>query len=511
MLNLSLILEDSALKFPTKTAFILDEKQISFEELNQQASAVAGYLTKNGLQKDDKAALTCPNIFYFPIIYFGILKAGGTVVPLNVLLKTDEIKYYLKDSEAKFYFCFEGTTDLPMGKFGLEAFNQSPFCNEFLLLPSGVNLSSNNRPSFQEVLSSNPVKSYLERTAEDIAVILYTSGTTGKAKGAQLTHSNMLTNALVVKDLFKMNQEERLLVSLPLFHSFGQTVLMNTSILCGATAVLQPKFTPKSSLELLKSHKITIFASVPTMYWAIIHHPEVLEYAQHIKSHIRLSASGGAALPLQILEDFKKLFDAPILEGYGLSETSPVACFNHLDKPNKAGSIGTPVWGVQMDIHDKNGNPLEIDSVGEVVIRGHNIMQGYLNKPDANIESLKNGWFYTGDLGKKDKDGYFYIVDRTKDMIIKSGFNIYPREIEECLVTHPKVSLAAVIGIPDAVKGEEVKAFIVLKEGEEAKPKELLKYCAQKIADYKVPKFVEIIESLPMSATGKILKRELKA
>lgn len=511
MLNLSLILEDSALKFPNKTAFILDDKHLSFIELNQQANTVAGYLKNNGLEKGDKVALTCPNIFHFPVIYFGILKAGGTVVPLNVLLKTDEIKYYLQDSEAKFYFCFEGSSDLPMGQFGLEAFNKTPDCTQFLLLPSGAGLIQKNVTTFEHVLSSTPLKTYRERTAEDIAVILYTSGTTGKAKGAQLTHSNMLTNALVVKDLFKMNQEERLLVSLPLFHSFGQTVLMNTSILCGATAVLQPKFTPKSSLELLKSHKITIFAGVPTMYWAIIHHPEVLEYAQHIKSHIRLSASGGAGLPLQILEDFKKLFDAPILEGYGLSETSPVACFNHLDKPNKAGSIGTPVWGVQMDIHDKNGKSLEIDSVGEVVIRGHNIMQGYLNKPEANTESLKNGWFYTGDLGKKDKDGYYYIVDRTKDMIIKSGFNIYPREIEECLVTHPKVSLAAVIGIPDTIKGEEVKAFVVLKEGEEIKPKELLKYCTQKIADYKVPKLIKIIESLPMSATGKILKRELKA
>ncbi len=511
MLNLSLILEDAALKLPNKTAFILDDKQLSFVELNQQANTVAGYLNSNGLEKGDKIALTCPNIFYFPVIYFGILKAGGTVVPLNVLLKADEIKYYLEDSGAKFYFCFEGTSDLPMGKFGIEAFNKTPGCDQFLLLPSGANLIQNNVTTFEHVLSSTPLKTYRERTAEDIAVILYTSGTTGKAKGAQLTHSNMLTNTLVVKDLFKMNEEDRLLVSLPLFHSFGQTVLMNTSILSGATAVLQPKFTPKSILDLLKSHKITIFAGVPTMYWAIIHHPEVIEYAQHIKSHIRLSASGGAALPLQILEDFKKLFDAPILEGYGLSETSPVACFNHLDKPNKAGSIGTPVWGVQMDIHDKNGKSLEIDSVGEVVIRGHNIMQGYLNKPEANTESLKNGWFYTGDLGKKDKDGYYYIVDRTKDMIIKSGFNIYPREIEECLVTHPKVSLAAVIGIPDTIKGEEVKAFVVLKEGEEIKPKELLKYCTQKIADYKVPKLIKIIESLPMSATGKILKRELKA
>lgn len=511
MLNLSLILEDSALKFPNKTAFILDDKHLSFIELNQQANTVAGYLKNNGLEKGDKVALTCPNIFHFPVIYFGILKAGGTVVPLNVLLKTDEIKYYLQDSEAKFYFCFEGSSDLSMGQFGLEAFNKTPGCDQFLLLPSGANLIQKNVTTFEHVLSSTSLKTYRERTAEDIAVILYTSGTTGKAKGAQLTHSNMLTNTLVVKDLFKMNEEDRLLVSLPLFHSFGQTVLMNTSILCGATAVLQPKFTPKSSLELLKNHKITIFAGVPTMYWAIIHHPEVLEYAQHIKNQIRLSASGGAALPLQILEDFKKLFDAPILEGYGLSETSPVACFNHLDKPNKAGSIGTPVWGVQMDIHDKNGKSLEIDSVGEVVIRGHNIMQGYLNKPEANTESLKNGWFYTGDLGKKDKDGYYYIVDRTKDMIIKSGFNIYPREIEECLVTHPKVSLAAVIGIPDTIKGEEVKAFVVLKEGEETKPKELLKYCAQQIADYKVPKLIKIIESLPMSATGKILKRELKA
>lgn len=510
MLNLSLILEDSALKYASKTAFILDNQHLTYEELNNKSNRIAGYLIENGLQNGDKVALTCPNLLYFPIIYYGILKAGGTVVPLNVLLKPDEVQYYLEDSEAKFHFCFEGSPELPMGQFGLDGFNKAENCKHFIALSSGAGILSKDLTNFQTALDSKPLNSYQERSSEDIAVILYTSGTTGKAKGAQLTHSNILVNAMVVKDLFKMDSNEKLLISLPLFHSFGQTVLMNATILCGSTGVLQPKFTPKSTLDLLKDHEITIFAGVPTMYWAIIHHPEVKQYAESIKANIKLSASGGAALPLQVLKDFQKLFEAPILEGYGLSETSPVACFNHLNKPNKPGSIGTPVWGVQMDIHDKEGNTLNTDEVGEVVIRGHNIMKGYLNKPGSNAESLKNGWFYTGDLGKKDKDGYFYIVDRTKDMIIKSGFNIYPREIEECLITHPSVSLAAVIGIPDEIKGEEVKAFVVLKEGEEIKPKELLRYCSEKIADYKVPRLVEVVKSLPMSATGKILKRELK-
>ncbi len=345
----------------------------------------------------------------------------------------------------------------------------------------------------------------------DTAVILYTSGTTGKPKGAELSHSNMVMNALVVRDLFKLQSDDIQLITLPLFHSFGQTCQMNTSVLVGNTMVLIPRFDPDAVLGSMEKEKVTIFCGVPTMYWALLNHKDAGKYdLKKIAANLRVGVSGGASMPLEVMKGFEERFNVPILEGYGLSETSPVATFNRLDRVRKPGSIGTPIWGVQVKVVDEHSNDLPPGEPGEIVIRGHNIMKSYYRKPEATAAAIRNGWFHSGDVGKMDEDGYFYIVDRVKDMIIRGGFNVYPRDVEEVLMTHPAISLVAVIGVPDEARGEEVKAYVVLKEGASATPEEIIAWSKKQMADYKYPRLVEIVDSLPMTATGKILKKELR-
>jgi long-chain acyl-CoA synthetase len=357
----------------------------------------------------------------------------------------------------------------------------------------------------------SPANHTVQTRPEDTAVILYTSGTTGKPKGAELTHFNMFYNARASVDLFGFSPEDRQLIVLPLFHSFGQTVQMNAGILAGATTFLQPRFDPQAVFASLKDDNISVFAGVPTMYWAMLNYKEGEQFTGAIKENLRLCVSGGSSLPLKVLEDFEARYGVPILEGYGLSECSPVVSFNHLDRERKAGSIGTPIWGVQMMVADENGNAVEDGEKGELLVRGHNVMKGYFNKPEANEMTLANDWLHTGDVATRDEDGYYFIVDRTKDMIIRGGFNVYPREIEEQMMQHPAVSMVAVIGIPDDENGEEIKAFTVLKEGQQVSADELREWCKEKMAAYKYPRQIEFRDNLPMSATGKILKKELKA
>ncbi len=515
MLNLSVILEASARRYPGKTAVVFDEVRLSYAQLNAAANQVANGLAKRGIGMGDKVALSCPNLPYFPIVYYGILKTGATVVPLNVLLKRREIAYHLDDCDAKAYFCFQGTPQLPMGEEGYAGFSQVDKCEHFFMItadpaaPSPIEgtttlgmLMHNQPPTFDTVQTST----------EDTAVILYTSGTTGKPKGAELTHFNMFFNAVISTQLVDLGKDEISLIVLPLFHSFGQTVQMNATVYGSGTMVLLPRFDPDAVLAAMEKENVTIFCGVPTMYWALLNHPGANKYdLDKIARNLRVCGSGGAALPVEVLKDFEKRFNVPILEGYGLSETSPVASFNHLDRPRKPGSIGTPVWGVEMKVVDENDNELPPGEPGEVVIRGHNVMKGYYNRPEVNKEVMRGGWFHTGDVAKTDEDGYFYIVDRLKDMIIRGGFNVYPREIEEVLMTHPAISLAAVIGVPDEEYGEEIKAFVVLKAGASATPEEIVAWSKQNMAAYKYPRLVEIRDTLPMNATGKILKTQLRA
>jgi long-chain acyl-CoA synthetase len=347
------------------------------------------------------------------------------------------------------------------------------------------------------------------RTAgDDTAVILYTSGTTGKPKGAELTHSNLLLNcSVVVPKLLPLGPDDIALATLPLFHSFGQTCIQNAMISVGGSFTLLPRFTPGDALEIMQRDRVTLFAGVPTMYFAILN----LEGGESYDlSSLNYCMAGGAAMPVDVMRAFEEKYPVKILEGFGLSETSPVASFNALDKPRNPGSIGYPVWGVEMCIVDDADAEVPDGERGEICIRGHNIMKGYFRRPEATKEAIRDGWFHSGDIGIRDADGSYRIVDRKKDMIIRGGFNVYPREVEEVLYAHPAIVEAAVIGVPHESHGEEIKAVVALGPGQSLEPDELIAYTKQHLAAYKYPRLIEFVSELPKGPTGKILKRELR-
>ncbi len=513
MLNLSVLLESSAFKYGNKPAFTFGDTTLTYAQVNGAANQVANGLIANGIQSGDKVALSCFNLPYFPIIYFGILKAGATVVPLSVLLKEDEIAYHISDSEAKAYFCFVGSPDLPMGQMGYAGFNKSDGCEQFYMImpnPTDASPIEGTKTLGSLMAGQSPLFESARTGAEDTAVIIYTSGTTGKPKGAELTHSGLLLNAGISRDLFSINADDKALIVLPLFHIFAMSCLMNAMAYGGGHSVLLPRFDAEAVFGLLQKHDITVFAGVPTMYWGLLNYKEDKFDYDKISSNMRVAASGGAALPVQVLKDFKTRFGVDILEGYGMSEGSPIVTFNQADVGTKPGSIGTEVWGVQVKLVDDDGNEVPVGEKGELWYRGHNVMKGYYNKPEANAKSLTDGWLHSGDVAVKDEDGFYFIVDRTKDMIIRGGLNVYPREVEEAMIKHDEVSLVAVIGIPDDEMGEEIKAYVVRESGGTVTEEELKAYTKSKLAAYKYPRVVEFIDALPMSATGKILKKELR-
>jgi len=514
MLNLATLLENSTRERPLHTAVIFNDTKLNYAQVNGAANQIAAGLTAIGIKKGDKVALGCPNLPYFPMVYYGILKAGAVVVPLNVLLKPREIAYHLADSDAKAYFCFEGTADLPMGQMGHACFENAPDCENFFMItgnPAAPSPIEGTQTLGMLMHGKSPVYETVQTKADDTAVILYTSGTTGQPKGAELSHMNMLMNATLSDTMYESHPDDVHLITLPLFHSFGQTVQMNAGFYNGVTISLLPRFTPDDALAIMERDNVTVFAGVPTMYWAMLNTPNADKFdLEKIAKNLRLSVSGGAAMPVEVMLAFDKKFSVFILEGYGLSETSPVVCFSRLGIERKPGSIGLPVWGIEMRVVDADDNDVPVGDTGEIVIRGHAVMTGYYKRPEANETAFLNGWFHTGDIGRKDEDGYYYIVDRVKDMVIRGGFNVYPREIEEVLMMHPAVSLAAVVGIPHDQHGEEIKAFIVLKADAEATEVEILAWSKENMAAYKYPRLIEFRDTLPMNATGKILKTELR-
>ncbi|WP_028653020.1 long-chain-fatty-acid--CoA ligase [Nocardioides halotolerans] len=524
--NLATLLEDSARKYPEREAIVFPAtgRRMTYAEVDAVANMVANFLVGKGIQPGDKVALSCPNLPYFSLVYWGILKAGATVVPLNVLLKAREVAYHLGDSDAKAYFCFEGTAELPIGQEGYAGFQQSDGCETFVVITAALDGESpfEGVPTFGQALGgTQPTFDTVETDEDDTAVILYTSGTTGQPKGAELRHRNMRDNALFSEAVFGCDPEkpERYLCVLPLFHSFGQTVIQNGAASTGSTVVMLPRFEARPALELMQSERITFFAGVPTMYWGLL---GALKEAQsssessvdvaEIRKNLRVAAAGGAALPVEVHKEFEKRFGVTIREGYGLSETSPVASFSPEGDDIRVGSIGIPAPGVEMKlIQPDSWDEVEWseDAIGEIAIKGHNIMKGYYGRPDATDDAIRDGWFRSGDLGRRDADGWYYIVDRSKDMIIRGGYNVYPREVEEVLMTHPDVSLAAVIGVPHESHGEEIKAFVIREDGATVTEDELVAWAKEQMAAYKYPRIVEFVPSLPMTATGKILKREL--
>ncbi|MFI7540543.1 long-chain fatty acid--CoA ligase [Actinoplanes sp. NPDC049599] len=514
MLNLSVFLEDSARHYPERAAVVLGDRRLTYAQVNAAANQVANLLRSRGINPGDKVALSCPNLPYFPVLYYGILKAGAVVVPLNVLLKGREIAYHLADSEAKAYFCFQGTPELPMGAEGHTGFGQTPGCEHFFLVtadPAAESPIEGAETLGRALAGQSPVFETVLAAETDPAVILYTSGTTGQAKGAELSHANLILNALTCNRLFQSRPgvDTHLLV-LPLFHSFGSTVNMNAGFSSAATLVLLPRFDAPAAVKLLEQENVTFFAGVPTMYWGLLNALTEGVDVEKIARNMRIAVSGGSSLPVEIIKEVQRRFGVQILEGYGLSETSPVATFSDPDSEPRPGSIGVPIWGVEVKLIDESWNTVEgSDEIGEIAIRGHCIMRGYYNRPEATAEVMNNGWFRTGDLARRDKDGFYYIVDRAKDMIIRGGFNVYPREIEEVLMTHEAVSLAAVIGVPHPSHGEEIKAYVIRTEGATVTEDELIAWSKEQMASYKYPRVITFVDSLPMTATGKLLKRAL--
>ncbi|MCX5232545.1 long-chain fatty acid--CoA ligase [Streptomyces sp. NBC_00233] len=514
MLNLTALLENSARTFPDRTAVVLGVQRMTYAELDAASRRVADLLHARGIGPGDKVALSSPNVLWFPVVYFGILKAGAVVVPLNVLLKDREIAYLLADSRAKAYFCFEGGPELPLGREGWSGFNETPGCAHFFLMQAAASESSpiegaetltaalDGRSADFETVATEP---------DDTAVVLYTSGTTGRPKGAELTHSNVMMNVLTCHKLFGEVEHDVHLIALPLFHSFGQVVQMNAGLASGATLVLLPRFDAQAAVALMQRHAVTFFAGVPTMFWALLQAEVSDADLSRIAGNLRMAGSGGSALPVEIHRRFTERYGVTILEGYGLSETSPVATFAPRGEQVRPGSIGRPVWGVEVDLVREDWTPVRgADAIGEIVVRGHNVMKGYLNQPETTAEVMRDGWFRTGDLARRDADGWFYIVDRAKDMIIRGGFNVYPREVEEVLLTHPAVSMVAVVGVPDERHGEEIKACVVRAPEATLSDDELIGWCKERMAGYKYPRLVEFFGALPTNATGKILKRELR-
>lgn len=519
-LNLASIIEHHARLTPAKEAVVWNEVRLTYAELNALSNRVANALDSMGIGYGDKVALSCPNLPYFPIVYYGILKTGAAVVPLNVLFQPREIAYHLADSDARAVFVFEGTQELPMARAVKEGFDQVGSCEHLIVMTADKTAPSpiEGHPTLTQLIFDKADTFATHPTGpNDTCAILYTSGTTGLPKGAELTHSNVYFNAIVAFNLhvsglnYKDGKQKVCLITLPLFHTTGQTAQMNAQLFAGHRIVLLPRFEPQAVLDAIRREGVNFWTGVPTMYWALLKHvlDNGIDPAPYAET-MEIASSGGAPMPVDLMKNFESTFSVQILEGYGLTETSPIATFNHPNVPARPGTVGQPVFGVEVKCVDDAGNEVARGERGEVVIRGHNIMKGYYKRPEATAEAFANGWFHSGDIGVMDDEGFLAIVDRKKEMILRGGYNVYPRELEEVIITHEAVSLVAVIGVPCEKMGEEVKAYIVRNQGYDVTEAEMIAWFRSQFAANKYPRHVEFRESLPIGGTGKIMKRLLK-
>src|SRR5246127_47180 len=493
MTSLSTNLVASKERNPNRVALRCDDLQFTFAEFDAAAARAATLLEQAGVERGVRGGIMLPNPPAFAIAFYGIIYRGAVAVPMNPLLKAREVAFYLSNSGAK-------------ALFGTPAFAEEAAAGAAEV---GAQCWLVDDAGLMKLIADLPEHSPVERGDDDVAVILHTSGTTGKPKGAMLTHANLSRNCEVsVRTLVETDQDDVVMGCLPLFHVFGLTCGLNGTVLAGGMLTLIPRFDPRKALEVIERDAVTVFEGVPTMYSALLSVAD--EAKPRATRSLRICISGGAAMPVQVLTDFEKAFGCTVLEGYGLSESSPAAAFNHPRRPRKVGSIGTPIEGVQMRVVDLDGVEVPQGEVGETQIRGHNVMKGYWNLPDATKSTITaDGWLNTGDVGRVDEDGYFYIVDRTKDMIIRGGYNVYPREIEEVLYEHPDVAEAAVIGIPHDSLGEEVGAAVALKKDAAVTADELRDYVKDRVAAYKYPRRVWLIDELPKGPTGKVQKRDI--
>ncbi len=512
-LNIATILEIAARRYPAVTAGIFEDRCLTYSALRESAHRFANALVGLGVRPGDRVALMVPNRPEFTAAYFGILASGAVVVPLNTLFVGEEVAYHLQDSEAVVLVAWEGLADVARaGLAGAET------CRQLVIITAEPAADVGDAHSFHGLLAAAVPRADLVQTMpDDTAVILYTSGTTGRPKGAELTHFNLYSNAqwsaersqsvLPDRPLF-LGPGHVALMALPLFHSFGQTCVQNTFLMHGGALVYLQRWDADKALRLMAEHGVTSFAGVPTMYFSLLHSPAADRCRP---DRLKYCMSGGAPMPIEVMAEFEERFGGHVQEGYGLSETSPVATFHTPEFPRKVGSVGKAIEGCDIRIVDDLDRPLPAGELGEVVMRGWNIMKGYYRRPEATAEALRGGWFHSGDLGRLDEEEYLYIVDRKKDMILRGGFNVYPRELEEILYAHPAVREAAVVGVPDPEHGEEIAAVVALREGESLTVEGLVAYCRQRMAAYKYPRIVEFRDDLPKGATGKILKRELRA
>ena len=490
--NLAKNLTDTTRAHGGRIAVRVDNAAMTYRALDDASARVAGLLHERGLKPGDRIGIMMPNVAEVPVVYYGVLRAGGVVVPMNPLLKAREVAYYLGDSGAGLVFAWHSFADQARG--GADQVSAESIVVDGDSFPG---LLAAATPDFRVV----------DRGDEDTAVILYTSGTTGHPKGAELTHGNLISNTDVTRtDIVGARPDDVIFGGLPLFHVFGQTVALNVAVAAGACLTLLPRFDAEHALRIIADHGVTVFEGVPTMYVALLHQPNRADYDT---STLRMCISGGAALPVEVLRGFEEAYGVSVLEGYGLSETSPVASFNHPNREHKPGSIGTPIRDVEIRLVDGEDHDVPHGEVGEIIIRGPNVMKGYWQRPEATAEAVRDGWFHTGDLARVDEEGFLFIVDRKKDLIIRGGYNVYPREIEEVLYEHPAVAEAAVIGLPHPALGEEVAAAVALKPGAAVTAAELRDYVKSQVAAYKYPRHVWIVDALPKGATGKIQKRDI--
>jgi long-chain acyl-CoA synthetase len=499
------ILSEAARLNPERTAVIFGDQHITYERLWWETRRYAAALRARGVGPGTPVAVLIPNVPDFPRVYFAILALGGVVVPVHALLKADEIAYVLRDSGSTALICAapllgEGAKGAALA--GVEVLS--------VLVPDEAQASLPFPRLEDEASALEPIEGYVPRGPFDTATILYTSGTTGKPKGAEGCHFAIVeqTSSLLT-DAFDLSADDVVLGCLPLFHTFGQVCVMNVGFRAGAAVVLVPKFDGATALELLNKHECTIMTGVPTMYIALLEAAK----ANQQRPPLKYGLSGGSALPVAVIDRFKEVYGVNIHEGYGLTETSPVATFNVVGKPTRAGTVGQPLWGVEVEVADAEVDDrivlLPRGELGEIVVRGHNLMKGYLHLPQATAEAVIDGWFRTGDLGTKSDDDYVTIVDRKKDMIVRNGYNVYPREVEEVLSAHPAVSMVAVFGVSHDTHGQEIMAAVTLMPGATATPDELIDHARERVAAYKFPRRIEIVETLPLGPSGKVLKREL--
>lgn len=511
-MNLVSTVHETALKQPEKVAYHFMGKDTTYEQFDTQVAQLASSLDQLGVQKGDHVAFLLGNTPHFLISLYATMRLGATAVPINPIYTPDEISYIVHNSDAKVVIAIDQL--LPLVEKAAAAFTsveQYIICEtdpsvveKVQALPADVRQKIQ---LFQPLIQSGAATfTPVDVADDDTAIILYTSGTTGSPKGAMLTHRNLYSNARDVATYLGFTPGDRMVATLPVFHVFALTVVVNAPLVRGAEILLVPRFSPKDVFHMIREKKATVFAGVPTMYNFLYQFPEG---KKEDFETVRLAISGGSSLPVALLHNFEEKFNVRVSEGYGLSEASPVTCFNPIEKERVPGSIGMSIVNVENKVVNELGEEVPDGEVGELVVRGPNVMKGYYKMPEETEVALRDGWLYTGDLARKDEDGYFYIVDRKKDLVIVGGYNVYPREVEEVLYEHHDVVEVAVIGVPDIDFGEAVHAFVVLKDGAKEDEDAFIQFCASKLAKYKVPKRIEFLEELPKNTTGKILRRSL--